>query len=231
MGDVTLAIDDTRALVTPDKRVVRFRSRAEFDTWADGDGHVLQKHRGNIRQLLGYDPLPSDREKKHEAHGHFLLTDTTWMFHDNFSVAVPLFGSDGQKLSQLAKLATLKMKIATFRTRVANPGTRSKCGWWCGSEPPAVQNLPDGTSLFNLPASAADTAASLQQLPDFAVALGAREVTGFHHLTVLCDCSRSPWPQELKFCLCPTCLRRPSRWSRLAPSPKPPSTTRAFLER
>ena len=51
------------------------------------------------------------------------------MFHDDFSVAIPLFGSDGQKLSQLAKLATLKMKIATFRTRVANPGTRSKCGW------------------------------------------------------------------------------------------------------
>ena len=45
MGDAWLPIDHTQAIVTPDKRVFRFRSREEFDTWADGAGHVPQKHR------------------------------------------------------------------------------------------------------------------------------------------------------------------------------------------
>ena len=49
MGDAWLPIDHTQALVTPHKRVPRFRSREEFDTWADGAGRVPQKHRGNIR--------------------------------------------------------------------------------------------------------------------------------------------------------------------------------------
>jgi len=167
MGDAALAADEVKTLVTKARTIYRFSGKAHFNAWAKSRPDLPQKHHGNVRQLLGYDPLPPDRDRKGGAHDYFLLEDTTWMYHRDSRVGVPLFGSQSEKIKQLQKRATLQMGLSSFKTRLLNPGTVSKCGWWSGDEPASVASLADGSSLFNLLSDAA-APASAPQLPDFA---------------------------------------------------------------
>ena len=158
----------TKALVTSDRRLFHFSSKAQFNDWAKLNASLPQKYHGNVRQLLGFDPLPPGREQKRSAHDNFLLEDTTWMYHEDCAVAVPLFGSQHEKYMQLQQHGTLKMSLATFKIRLQQAGTMSKCGWWCGPEPASVATLEDGNSLFNIPSLLGRTSAEASvatQLP------------------------------------------------------------------
>ena len=176
---------------------------------------LLQKHHGNVRQLLGFDSLPPDRDNKGGAHDHYLLEDTTWMYHRDSSVVVPLFGSQNAKFKQLQQHGTLQMGLSSFKQRLLNPGTTSKCGWWSGKEPASVASLPDGSSLFNLPSDTA-APATAPQLPDFAAGWReaqqeavevARAVGASSSTTRSCQVSfLSPKPSLARY---PRCTRLP----------------------
>jgi len=168
-------------LVTPAPERARhsFASREQLSTWLDGRD-LNSTSRGNIRQMLGEDPLPPGRNAKHEVEDYFLLHEASWMYHHDVSVAVPLFGLAPAKLSQWKRHlhgdSIGSMSMSTFK-RLLQSGKRSPTGWWCGSSPPALEEVVDGQSVLNLPAGHATPSAA--QLPDYAaVGLGALQVTG-----------------------------------------------------
>ena len=219
MGDLARP-REVKTLVTKARTIYRFTGKSHFNAWADAYPALLQKHRGNVRQLLGYDPLPSDRDTKGGAHDYFLLEDTTWMYHRDSRVVLPLFGSQSEKFKQLQRRATLQMGLSSFKTRLLNPGTVSKCGWWSGKEPASVARLADGCSLFNLPSDAA--AAGAPQLPDFAA--GWRSVPQEAIELESAASSHSPTAGSRE-----VSLSVPNAWSsrctRIEPLPRPKRST------
>ena len=163
-------------LVTPEGRAHRIENKAQLDVFAAGRPDIDGKHKGNISQLLGFDIVGSDRLGKHEASGYFCLEDifTTWMYHADVAVGIPLFGSAPQRFTQLQERASIRFSLATFKRIAAAPGKRSEDGWWCGSPPPAVvAGLPDGASIYDIPKAATErtgrpAAQAEVRLPDFA---------------------------------------------------------------
>ena len=167
-------------LVLPDRTVQRIPDKAALKIWA-ADRGIAWKLRENISQLLRFDPSPTAGTTTGRSRGdHFLLEDTTWMYHANQPKAIPLFGSYPNKFQQLKAQASIGFSLATFKRLDEKRGQPSDDGWWVGNEPAAVAFLPDGGSLRGIDVSGDDAAAPaaqppLAQLPDY----GARMGTAF----------------------------------------------------
>ena len=207
-----------RLLVTPAPERARysFTSREQFNTWMDGRRELDFASRGNLRQMLRYDPLPKGRSAKHEVEDHFLLDEASWMYHADVGVAVPLFGLAPGKLKQwLAQYGDTvgSMSVSTFK-RLLQSGKSSPSGWWCGPPPSGLADVVDGQSVLNLRADHATSAAI--QLPHYTAA--SLEVTGFHHLRLFCATARQPLgPRSSCLAFSPRlCAGRAARtaWSR-----------------
>ena len=172
-------------LVCPDRTIQRLADKQALWAWAEKAG-LRYKLRDNIGQLLGINEVGEKRTGGREREDHFLLSETTWMYHDARETVIPLFGSYPQKFKQLAAQATISFSIATLKRLDAKRGTRSEDGWWVGDEPAAVAALPNGSSVLGIartPSSAAMSAAVLPAaaLPDY----GAQTVTAFHSPMVI----------------------------------------------
>ena len=78
--------------------------------------------------------MPPGRNAKHEVEDYFLLREASWMYHDDVSVAVPLFDLAPAKLSQWKQQygdSIGSMSMSTFK-RLLQTGKRSTTGWLHG---------------------------------------------------------------------------------------------------
>lgn len=151
-------------LVLTDRTLQRIANKDALKAWADSRS-IKSKLRENLSQLLGFDPASTQGSTTGRTHdGHYLLQDTTWMYHADRRTALPLFGSYPIKFSQLKKAATIGFGVSTFK-RMCSDRRQSDDGWWVGDEPAAVAALPDGSSLLDstLPTTPATLPAT--QLP------------------------------------------------------------------
>lgn len=144
-------------LVTHDRTVQRFDDRVALDTFMNARG-IDSKSQGNLRQLCRFNEIPKDRTKKREVKGFTLLEDTSWFYHRDVAVAVPLFGSQAEQYGALVNeygINKSKLSLSTFQRMLRDKEpSRIVEGWQRRSAPAAVATLADGASLLNLPAPA-----------------------------------------------------------------------------
>ena len=151
-------------LVLPDKTIQRVANKEALRIWADSRG-IKWKLRENLSQLLGFDPAPTQGSTAGRTReGHYLLQDTTWMYHADRQTALPLFGSFPIKFDQLKKAATVGFGVSTFK-RMCSDRRQSDDGWWVGDEPAAVAALPDGSSLLDITLPTTPATLPATQLP------------------------------------------------------------------
>jgi hypothetical protein len=114
------------------------------------------KLHGNLRQLLGFDAVGADRNKRGEAGGkglenkYYRFEDVSWFYNPEVATAVPLFGSQREKHSTLKATFGITFSEDTFnRVTSSDPPSRVVEGWQRRRGP----QLGDGASLIGLPSS------------------------------------------------------------------------------
>ena len=145
-------------LVTPELTLVRIAHKEALDKYATArtaaGARVNYQLKANLAQLLGFDQVGSDRNKRWEAtdgtRGTFYnLADVSWFYHADIREAIPLFGTAAAKHRQLKNQHGITDGVDVFK-KVVGGKRSSKEGWFCGLPPPALATLPDGTSIIGL---------------------------------------------------------------------------------
>ena len=129
-------------LVPPDRTLWHISSPGDLKAYIDAK-KLDPKLAGNLRQLLGYDPVGADRRCRHEAGKHFLLANASWMYDVGGSRVVPLFGSTPKKLDEFKLRCAPTMMVSRTFQRMLDDG-KPRDGWRCGPPPLAVHLVPDG---------------------------------------------------------------------------------------
>ena len=174
-------------LVLPDRTIQRIPNKGALKEWADACG-IHWKLRENLSQLLGFDQPPTAGVTVGRSRAdHFLLEDTTWIYHPTRQAALPLFGTYPQKFKQLQlQAAPISFSVSTFKRLHQMRGQQSEDGWWVGVEPAAVAALPDGGSLLGLAAQPSGEAMPAAQppldgLPDYGARTAAQSACADGH--------------------------------------------------
>jgi hypothetical protein len=175
----TEAMSSTPTLVLPDRSIQRMPDKDALWAWAKG-ANILSELRDNLGQLIGFNEVGEKRTGGRERKDHFLLEDTTWMYHGTQPTAIPLFGSYPQKYKALKDQVAVGFSLATFKRLHAKRGVPSDDGWWVGDEPATVATLPNGSSLLGIAAQSSNVAVPAAELPAAELPnYGAQMVTAF----------------------------------------------------
>ena len=152
----------------PQRTLWRLQDKKALKEWTEAR-NIGWRLRGNLNQLLGFDDIgTSGARTGHGRDDYHCLHDVTWMYHQEQTEVIPLFGSGPKKFEQLQAQGTAGFKLRKFQAMMATQGERSEDGWWVGAEPSAVASLPNGSSLFGIarmPGSAAVPGAQLPPVP------------------------------------------------------------------
>ena len=129
---------EERILVLPDRRIRRCRDRDDVPASEFG-----WKLAGNLRQLLGYDIVGSDRSQRFEAGGtgnkFYRFEDVSWFHHPDVSTAVPLFGSQSQKhASLMEQYKPSGLSLPTFKRMLTGTAPSRVVDGWQRRSPPDV---------------------------------------------------------------------------------------------
>jgi hypothetical protein len=163
-------------LVLPDRTIQRIPDKNSLNEWAVS-ASIPRKLTKNLSQLLGFDPAPTEgKTAGRSREGHFLLQDTTWMYHADWLAALPLFGPYPAKYNQLKETASVGFSVSTFKRLHDNGGLPSEDGWWVGSEPAGVFTLSNGSTLFDVPLTPSSGPATAIPAPGALLDLGALSV-------------------------------------------------------
>jgi hypothetical protein len=154
-----------RGLLTPEQTVHRFDTRSELIAFTDKREDVDWQLAANLRQLLGFDPVGSDRTVRRKAADWHNLRDVKWVLDTETQLLVPLFGTLDEK-HKLMQKHERGIDSGALK-KLLNGSRKTPIGKWIWFDhlPPVVDNLSDGASIVghHLPVAAAST-----QLPDFA---------------------------------------------------------------
>jgi len=111
--------------------------------------------KSNMKQLLGWNMVGADRNRRREMCGWRLLEDTTFMKRDGFDEVIPVVGKVDTFYDSVVKPRFNKdMKFAalTFKNFLKPSSTRPLMGSWQKvSVPTWAWTLPSGGSLRNVP--------------------------------------------------------------------------------
>ena len=136
-----------KRLVSPDWRTYRVASKEDL-TALTVALNIHWKLAGNLRQLLEFDEVGSDRARRHVASGWHLLNEMQWVVDTGSSEVVPLCGTVSEKLKLMqqrdAGIDGLALKKLLNGSRKADVGRWKKL-----AEMPYIYvDLSDGDSVL-----------------------------------------------------------------------------------
>ena len=97
-----------KRLVSPDWRTYRVASKEDL-TALTVALNIHWKLAGNLRQLLEFDEVGSDRARRHVASGWHLLNEMQWVVDTGSSEVVPLCGTVSEKLKSSCSNVMLEL--------------------------------------------------------------------------------------------------------------------------
>ena len=112
-------------LVTPESTILRIRSLVALEGLIDAR-NLDFKIAGNLRQLLGFTAVGSDRRTRHRAGQWFNLEAIQWMLSEQSGLVVPLMGTMRKRLAQMQQhepdINTKQMELLLNKKRKAAVG-------------------------------------------------------------------------------------------------------------
>ena len=112
-------------LVTPECTILRIRSIAALENLIDAR-KIDRRFATNLRQLLDFTAVGSDRRTRHRAGQWFSIEAIQWMLNEQSGLVVPLMGTMREKIAQMQlhepDINPKQMELLLYRKRKAAVG-------------------------------------------------------------------------------------------------------------